>query len=200
MHAALLTTITRNRRGMMLRVRYGSILLSTPLMLLAFVAGLVLAESPEKTAAKDKTNAPEIQKGATVKIEYTLTDEKGKVLDTSKGKEPLTYIDGEGQIIPGLEKALRGLHAGDQKRVVVPPEEAYGPIRPVIEVPKERIPPQAHRVGYSLMVRNGDRPPIPVQVKEIKEKTIVLDANHPLAGMSLTFEVKVVGVEPAQTK
>jgi FKBP-type peptidyl-prolyl cis-trans isomerase 2 len=185
---------------MMLRVRYASILLSTPVMLLAFVAGLALAESPEKTAAKDKTNAPEIQKGATVKIEYTLTDEKGKVLDTSKGKEPLTYIDGEGQIIPGLEKALRGLHAGDQKRVVVPPEEAYGPIRPVIEVPKEKIPPQAHRVGTSLMVRNGDSPPIPVKVREIKEKTIVLDANHPLAGMVLTFDVKVISVEPAQTK
>ena len=103
----------------MLRVRYGSILLSTPLMLLAFVVGLVLAESPENAAAKDKTNAPEIQKGATVKIEYTLTDEKGKVLDTSKGKEPLTYIDGEGQIIPGLEKALRGLHQRSDRKSVV---------------------------------------------------------------------------------
>jgi FKBP-type peptidyl-prolyl cis-trans isomerase 2 len=185
---------------MMLRVRHVSILLSTPVMLLAFVAGLVLAESPEKTAVKDKTNASEIRQGATVAIEYTLTDDKGKVLDTSKGKEPLTYIDGEGQIIPGLEKALRGLHAGDQKRVVVPPEEAYGPIRPVIEVPKEKIPPQAHRVGTSLMVRNGDSPPIPVKVREIKEKTIVLDANHPLAGMVLTFDVKVISVEPAQTK
>jgi FKBP-type peptidyl-prolyl cis-trans isomerase 2 len=182
------------------RVRYVSILMSTPLVLLAFVAGLALAESPEKTAAKGETNAPEIREGATVKIEYTLTDEKGKVLDTNKGKEPLTYIDGEGQIIPGLEKALRGLRAGDQKRVLVPPEEAYGPIRPVIEVPKERIPAQAHRVGTSLMVRNADSPPIPVKVKEIKEKTIVLDANHPLAGMSLTFEVKVIGVEPPQTK
>jgi len=184
----------------MLRVRHVSILLSTPVILLAFVAGLALAESPEKTAAKAKTNAPEIQKGATVKIEYTLTDEKGKLLDTSKGKEPLTYIDGEGQIIPGLEKALRGLHAGDQKRVVVPPEEAYGPVRPLVEVPKEQIPPQAQRVGFSLMVRNGDRPPIPVKVKEIKEKTIVLDANHPLAGMSLTFEIKVIGIEPSQGK
>ena len=184
----------------MLRVRYASILLSTPVMLLAFAAGLALAESPEKTSTRDKTNASEIQKGATVKIEYTLTDEKGKVLDTSKGKEPLTYIDGEGQIIPGLEKALRGLRAGDQKRVTVPPEEAYGSVRPLIEVPKEQIPPQAQRVGFSLMVRNGDRPPIPVKVKEIKEKTIVLDANHPLAGMSLTFDVKVISVEPSQRK
>src|SRR3989304_4225860 len=125
---------------MMLRVRAVSILLSTPVMLLAFVAGLALAESPEKTAAKDKTTAPEIQKGATVKIEYTLTDEKGKLLDTSKGKEPLTYIDGEGQIIPGLEKALRGLHAGDQKRVIAPPGGAYGPVRPLVEIPKGQIP------------------------------------------------------------
>jgi FKBP-type peptidyl-prolyl cis-trans isomerase 2 len=185
---------------MMLRIRFVSILLSTPVMLLAFAAGLVLAESPEKTSAKAKADAAEIQKGATVKIEYTLTDEKGKVLDTSKGKEPLIYTDGEGQIIPGLEKALRGLHAGDQKRVTVPPEEAYGPVRPLVEVPKEQIPPQAQRVGFSLMVRNGDRPPIPVHVKEVKDKTIVLDANHPLAGMSLTFDVKVISVEPGQLK
>ncbi|MGH7411318.1 MAG: FKBP-type peptidyl-prolyl cis-trans isomerase, partial [Candidatus Methylomirabilis sp.] len=76
----------------------------------------------------------------------------------------------------------------------------YGPITPVIEVPKERIPPQSHRVGFSLMVRNRNAPPIPVQVKEVKEKTIVLDLNHPLAGMSLTFDVKVVSVEPNQGK
>ena len=184
----------------MRKITIASILATTSMMILALAAGLALAESPEKTAAKGETKAPEIQKGATVKIEYTLTDEKGKLLDTSKGKEPLTYIDGEGQIIPGLEKALRGLHAGDQKRVTVPPGEAYGPVRPLVEVPKEQIPPQAQRVGFSLMVRNGDRPPFPVQVKEIKEKTIVLDANHPLAGMSLTFDVKVISVEPSQGK
>jgi len=200
MYTVLLTTITRNGGCMMLRVRYGSILLSTPVMLLAFVVGLVVAESPEKTSTKDKTNAPEIQKGATVKIEYTLTDEKGKILDTSKGKDPLTYIHGEGQIIPGLEKALKGLRAGDRKQVTVSPEDAYGPVKPIIEVPKERIPPQAQRVGFSLMVRNGDAPPTPVQVKEVKEKTIVLDPNHPLAGMSLTFDVKVISVEPSQGK
>ncbi len=184
----------------MLRVRYGSILLSTPLMLLAFAVGLVLAESPEKTAAKAKTNAPEIQKGATVKIEYTLTDKDGKVLDSSKGKEPLTYVHGEGEIIVGLEKALEGLHPGDRKRVTVPPEQAYGPVKPLIEVPKEKIPERARQVGFSLVVKNRNGTPFPVQVKEVKEKTIVLDANHPLAGKSLTFEVKVISVEPAPPK
>lgn len=184
----------------MLRVRCASMLLSTPLIILALVTGLACARSAEKAVGMAKTDIPVIRDGATVKMEYTLTDDKGKLLDTSKGKEPLTYIHGEGQIIPGLEKALRGLHAGDQKRVVVPPEEAYGPVRPLIEVPKERIPPQAQRVGVSLMVRNGDRPPVPVQVKEIKDTTIVLDANHPLAGMSLTFDVRVIGVEPGEIK
>jgi len=184
----------------MLRVRCVSILLGTPLIILALVAGLACARSAEKVVGKAKTDTPVIQDGATVKMEYTLTDDKGKLLDTSKGKEPLTYIHGEGQIIPGLEKALKGLRAGDQKQVTVPPEEAYGPVRPFIEVPKERIPPQAQRVGYSLMVRNGDRPPIPVQVKEIKDKTIVLDPNHPLAGMTLTFDVRVISVEPGETK
>ena len=184
----------------MLKSAYVSMLATTPLIALALMAGIAMAESPEKAPAKAKAADPEIQGGSTVKLEYTLTDEKGKVLDTSKGKEPLTYIDGEGQIIPGLEKALRGLHAGDQKQVTVPPEEAYGLVKPVIEVPKERIPLQARRVGFSLMVRNGNAPPMPVQVKEIKEKTIVLDANHPLAGMSLTFDVEIISVEPAQTK
>ena len=200
MFTALQTTITRNGGCMMLRVRYVSILLSTPVIILALVAGLACARSAEKAVGKAKTDTPVIQDGATVKMEYTLTDDKGKLLDTSKGKEPLTYIHGEGQIIPGLEKALKGLRAGDQKQVTVPPEEAYGPVKPLIEVPKERIPPQAQRVGYSLMVRNGDRPAIPVQVKEIKDKTIVLEANHPLAGMSLTFDVRVISVEPGKTK
>jgi FKBP-type peptidyl-prolyl cis-trans isomerase 2 len=184
----------------MLKVRHGSILLSTPLLILALAAGLAYAGSPEEAPAKARTSTPAIQKGATVKIEYTLTDKDGKVLDSSKGKEPLTYIHGDGEIIVGLEKALEGLQPGDRKRVTVPPEQAYGPVKPLIEVPKEKIPERAHQVGYSLVVRNRNGTPFPAHVKEVKEKTIVLDANHPLAGKSLTFEVKVISVEPASLK
>ncbi len=172
----------------------------TPLMVLAFLTGLALAESHEKLPGKAKPEDPVIQNGSTVKLEYTLTDEKGKLLDTNKGKEPLVYTQGEGQIIRGLEKALKGLHAGDEKHVVVPPEEAYGPIKPVIEVSKERIPAQYQRVGAQIMARTQNGPPIPLAVKEIKEKTVVLDGNHPLAGKSLTFDVKVISVEPAPAK
>src|SRR3989304_5891421 len=99
MYTALLTTMTRNGGCMMLRVRDVSILLSTSVMLLAFVAGLALAESPEKTAAKDKTTAPEIQKGATEKIEYSNADKEIKKKTIIKRELPPTFNDGEGQII-----------------------------------------------------------------------------------------------------
>lgn len=184
----------------MLKPWYVAVLATSTSMILPFVAGLALAELPEKVPAK--ADDPGIQNGSTVKMEYTLSDGKGKILDTNKGQEPMTYTHGQGQIISGLEKALTGLHVGDQKHVVVPPQEGYGPIKPeaIIEVPKERIPPEAQKLGAHLMARNQNGPPIPLLVKEVKEKTIILDANHPLAGMTLTFDVRIVGVEPARTK
>ena len=107
---------------------------------------------PEAAPVKAKAGDPAIGNGSTVKLEYTLTDDKGVLLDTNKEKEPLVYTHGQGQIIPGLEKALIGLHAGDAKHVVIRPEEAYGPFRPeaVVEVPKERIPEKLHTVGAHL--------------------------------------------------
>lgn len=186
----------------MKRSRYASILAAAPAMVLALAAGLALAEAPEKAPAKAKPGNPGIQSGSTVKLEYTLTDEKGTILDTNKGKKPLTYTHGQGQIIPGLEKALNGLRAGEEKHVVIRPEEAYGLIKPeaVVEVPKERIPPKLQTPGAHLVARNKDGQPIHAFVKEVKEKTIVLDTNHPLAGKALTFDVKVVDIEAAQEK
>lgn len=184
----------------MRRTRFVSILATVPVTVLAFAAGLAFAESAPKPTGKAGDLA--IQDGSTVKMEYTLTDKDGKLLDTNKGQDPLTYTHGQGQIIPGLEKALMGLHPGDQKHVVIPPEEAYGPIKPeaVVEIPKERIPADSQKVGAHLMARNKEGPPIPITVKEIKEKTIVLDANHPLAGMTLTFDIKILGIEAPQKK
>ncbi len=188
----------------MLKTGIVSVFAAALVTVAAIGPGPALAESPEQAPAKAETADPVIQNGSTVQFEYTLTDKDGKVLDTNKGQEPLTYTQGEGQIIPGLEKALKGLHAGDQKHVVIPPEEAYGPFKQeaVIEVPKERIPPDSQKVGTRLMARNqqGNGPPIPILVKEVKEKTIVLDANHPLAGMTLTFDVKIVSVAPTTAK
>jgi FKBP-type peptidyl-prolyl cis-trans isomerase 2 len=186
----------------MKRTRYTSLLAAGSVMILAMTAGLAMAEPEAAAPEKSEPGKAGIQNGSTVQLEYTLTDDKGTVLDTNKEADPLVYTHGQGQIIPGLEKALVGLRVGDAKHVVVPPDEAYGPIRPeaFVEVPKERIPEKSQTVGVHLMAQSKNGQPIHAFVKEIREKTIVLDTNHPLAGKALTFDIKVVGIEPAKSE
>lgn len=154
------------------------------------------------TAAEAQTaQAPaslRIEHGSTVRLEYTLKDDTGTVLDTNKGGSPLTYTQGEQQIIPALEKQLAGLHAGDEKKVVLKPEEAYGTVDPSAqtEVAKELLPQEALGVGKRLMARDASGEERPVTIKEVKDKTVVLDLNHPLAGKTLSFDIKVLGVDP----
>jgi len=167
---------------------------------LSIAAALVLFASPAfaQTPSPAPDKAATVQSGSSVSIEYTLKDEAGTVLDSNKGKSPLTFTHGQQQIIPGLERELIGLHAGDEKKVVVKPEDAYGPVIPnaQTEVPKDVIPKEGLKVGTALMARSGSGEARPVVVKEIKENTVVLDLNHPLAGKTLFFDVKVLDVEP----
>jgi FKBP-type peptidyl-prolyl cis-trans isomerase SlyD len=139
-----------------------------------------------------------VENGSTVKLEYTLKDDTGTVIDSNKGQEPLSFTQGGQQLMPGLEKQLVGMRVGEEKKVVLKPEDAYGSADPAAqaEVPKNVLPPEALNVGTRLMARNQAGEARPVTVKEIKENTVVLDLNHPLAGKTLVFEVKVVGVEP----
>ena len=162
--------------------------LGTPLALL-----LLLSASPAIAQPKAV-----IEKGSSVKIEYTLKDDKGAVLDTNAGKDALAFTQGAQQIIPGLDKALLGMKAGDSKKVTVKPEEAYGVLDPKAEaeVPKDALPAGAAVVGTRLLARGQDGQPRPVTVKTVKDSTVVLDLNHPLAGKTLFFDVKVVSVEP----
>jgi FKBP-type peptidyl-prolyl cis-trans isomerase SlyD len=155
--------------------------------------------APTTTPSSSSTAAPAIENGATVELEYTLSDEAGAVLDTNKGQKPLTYTHGGQQIIPGLEKQLAGMHSGDVKRVTLRPEDAYGLVDPSAEteVPKESVPPDA-TVGTRLIARNAAGEGRPVVVKEIKDRTVVIDLNHPLAGKTLVFDVKVLSIEPAK--
>jgi len=148
--------------------------------------------------AQNPPAAPTIQDGSNVSLEYTLKDETGKVLESNKGGTPLVFVQGQQQLIPGLERGLVGLHAGDEKEVVVKPEDGYGLVVPnaQAEVPKSAIPKEGLKVGQALMARNGSGDARPVTVKEIKDTTVVLDLNHPLAGKTLIFDVKVLGVEP----
>ena len=139
-----------------------------------------------------------IEKGSSVKIEYTLKDDKGEVLDTNAGKDVLAFTQGAQQIIPGLDKALLGMQAGDSKKVTVKPEDAYGPVDPKAEaeVPKASLPQGAAVVGTRLLARSQDGQPRPVTVKAVKDTTVLIDLNHPLAGKTLFFDIKVVSVEP----
>jgi FKBP-type peptidyl-prolyl cis-trans isomerase 2 len=135
--------------------------------------------------------------GAVVSFEYTLTDQNGAVLDSSKGKAPMTYTQGNGQIIPGLESQLVGMKLNEEKKITVKPEDAYGPVNPQAfqEVPKDKLPPDALKVGAILMASGPQVQGLPVRVHEIRENTVIIDLNHPLAGKTLIFDVKVVDIK-----
>jgi FKBP-type peptidyl-prolyl cis-trans isomerase SlyD len=156
----------------------------------------MLLTSAGPLLAHDDPAAATIKDGSRVRLEYTLTDDTGTVLDTNKGDEPLAYTQGARQIVPGLEAGLAGLRAGDVKTVTVKPEDGYGQIDPKaeIEVGRERVPPDV-KVGSQLTGRAANGQTRAVRVKEIKDKTVVLDMNHPLAGKTLMFDVRILGVD-----
>jgi FKBP-type peptidyl-prolyl cis-trans isomerase SlyD len=161
--------------------------------------GTLLALLPLLAAASaGAQSTAAIERGSSVKIEYTLKDDQGVVVDTTKGKEPLAYTQGTTPMIPGLEKALMGMKAGDSKQVVVAPEDGFGPVDPKKEqeVPKDVVPPGSAVVGARLLARSQDGRPVPVTVKAVKDNVVVLDLNHPLAGKTLFFDITVVSVEP----
>ena len=135
--------------------------------------------------------------GKRVSLEYTLTLEDQTVIDTNVGKTPLVYTHGTQQIVPGLEKQLAGLKTGDTKKVEVSPEEGYGEADPnrFQEVPTGNIPEEARSVGKKLQGQGPDGQMMFAQVTEVKEKTIIVDLNHPLAGKKLFFDVKVLKIE-----
>lgn len=163
---------------------------------------LVALISVTHSFAQEKKEEKTIENGSVVKFEYTLSDEKGKLIESSKDKEPMTYTHGEGQIIPGLEKELTGMKVGAEKHVEVKPEEAYGPFNPKAfqEVPREKLPAEALKVGAVLVARSPHGENFPVRVHEIKDETVVLDLNHPLAGKTLAFDVKIVSIEAPEKK
>jgi len=135
-----------------------------------------------------------------VGIEYTLTDSEGEVLDTSEGRGPLAYLHGKGGIIPGLEEALTGKAVGDELKVVVPPEKGYGQRNDGLlnRVPKEAFGGQLEfELGLQFPVQDQNGQPRLVTIVHIEEEAVVLDANHPLAGETLTFDVKIVEVRDA---
>jgi FKBP-type peptidyl-prolyl cis-trans isomerase SlyD len=141
-----------------------------------------------------------IRDGSIVRFEYTLSGENGEVIQSSKGKDPVTYTHGQHEVIPGLEKGLSGMQVNEQKSIRLQPEEAYGPVdaEAFKEVPKTEIPTEALKIGAPLSVRGSEGDDLIIHVHEVKQKTVILDFNHPLAGKTLTFDVKVLAIQPGE--
>ncbi len=135
-----------------------------------------------------------------VNINYTLTDNDGKVIDKSEDGS-FAYLHGSGNIIPGLEKALEGKEVGDKLNVKVPPEEAYGQHDParIEEVPREMFPDDTEiKPGMVFHAQGPNGEVITVSVVEVGDDTVKIDSNHALAGVELNFDVEVVGVREAE--
>lgn len=143
----------------------------------------------------DTQNKPkDVADDVVVSIDYTLTVE-GEVVDSTEGDEPLAFLQGHQNIIPGLESELSGMKIGESKTVVVPPSQAYGEIDPenIIDVPRSEFPTEIPlEPGVELEVKNADGEVLSATIASVNEDTVKLDFNHPLAGKELTFEVTVV--------
>lgn len=142
----------------------------------------------------------QIEKDKVVSIDYTLTDPRGQVLDSSQGRGPLTYLQGVGNIIPGLERELEGKNAGDAVKVTVPAADAYGERdeRLVQPVPRDAFKGvEELEPGMRFQATGPNGAQGVVTVVKVDPDQITIDANHPLAGVPLTFDVKVVDVRDA---
>jgi len=143
-----------------------------------------------------------IAKNSVATINYELKDGDGATIDSSAGQDPLAYIHGVGMLVPGLEKALEGKEAGASVQVVIPPEEGYGERQDnlMVKVPKEQFEnTEGLEVGHPVQAQGPDGVQI-LHVMEIGEDNIVLDGNHPLAGVTLHFAVDVVSVREATSE
>jgi FKBP-type peptidyl-prolyl cis-trans isomerase SlyD len=141
----------------------------------------------------------QIAKNTAVQINYTLKNDAGEVLDSSEGAEPLAYLQGNGNLIPGLEKALEGKRAGDAVNVTIPPEDAYG-VRDdslIQDVPRSAFEGIADiEVGMQFHAESNHGPRT-VTVTKVAPDTVTVDGNHPLADQTLHFAVKIIDVREA---
>ncbi|EKB48290.1 FKBP-type peptidyl-prolyl cis-trans isomerase [Cecembia lonarensis] len=136
-------------------------------------------------------------KGNSVKVHYTGKLEDGTVFDSSANREPLQFTLGDGNMIKGFDSAVHGMSVGDEKSVTIPCGEAYGEKRDdmMLDIPLNQVP--AHikpEIGMELSLQNQAGQPVPVKVTHIDEGKITLDANHPLAGKDLIFDITLVEI------
>ena len=138
-----------------------------------------------------------VKNGDTVSVHYSGTLTSGEAFDSSLERKPLKFTLGEGQIIPGFENAIIGLSVGDKVTTTIPSKEAYGEYDSelVVEVPKNQLPPNldAH-VGMHLQLNQPDGQAIPLQITQVEDASVTIDANYPLAGKDLFFDIEIVEI------
>ncbi len=143
-------------------------------------------------------DAAQAKNGNTVQVDYTGKLADGTVFDTSVGREPLEFTLGAGQVIPGFEKAVLGMKVGEKKTVTIPANEAYGPRSDdlILEIGREKLPSGlTPKVGQQLQMTRPDGGTIIATITNVSDNTVTIDANHPLAGKDLTFEIELVKIQ-----
>lgn len=140
----------------------------------------------------------QVKENNTVKVNYTGKLSDGQIFDTSEGKEPIEFTLGQGKLIPGFEKGLIDMKLNEKKTITIPQEEAYGDVNKdlIQEVQKTELPQDmAPEVGMGLVSKSPDGQEMNLMVVEVKEDSIVIDGNHPLAGKDLIFDLEVVEIK-----
>ena len=144
-----------------------------------------------------ENNMTAAKSGDTVKIHYTGTLEDGTTFDSSAGREPLEFTLGSGQVIVGFDEAVTGMKTGEKKNVVIPADKAYGQRNEemVITAPRDQVPADINpEVGQQLQLAGPNNQPVIVVITEVTDEHILLDANPPLAGKNLTFDIELVSI------
>lgn len=137
------------------------------------------------------------KEGDQVKVHYAGTLEDGTEFDSSIGGEPMEFILGSGQVIPGFDTGITGMAVGEKKTITIVPEDAYGQVRPelVMNVPAASFPEDiTPEVGLKLTMQRPDGMPMPITIVGMEGDSVTIDANHELAGKTLTFEVELVEI------
>jgi peptidylprolyl isomerase len=145
----------------------------------------------------------QVKSGDKIKVHYHGKLGTGETFDSSEGRDPLEFEVGTGMVIKGFDDGVTGMTVGEKKTVTIPSEEAYGPVNPemILEMPKDRFPTDMElENGMPLMMSDQQGQQFQVKIVEIKEEAVMLDANHPLAGQDLTFDLELVEIVDGGSK
>lgn len=166
-------------------------------MFFGYLASLILFSKTKNI------NMTQVKSGDKIKVHYHGKLNTGETFDSSEGRDPLEFEVGSGMVIKGFDDGVTGMTVGEKKTVTIPADEAYGPVNPemVLEMPKDRFPEDMQlENGMPLMMSDQNGQQFQVTIVEIKEAAVMLDANHPLAGKDLTFDLELVEIVAPASK